>query len=84
MTAIGLCIACQAGQHDLHTEWAGTPPPEGLCGGMICRCLGDCEAKYLDLSVNLIASLNLLPGEEVEPPVTTTEATDANTTGRRT
>lgn len=89
MVALVTCIACQYGDHSNHVEWV-SKPPEGMCGGAICKCQGDCSGnrpkQFLDLAVDLYADLSLidLPGEEVEPTVTTTEAMDANTTGRRT
>jgi hypothetical protein len=41
---IGDCIPCQYGAHDEHQNVPG-PVPEGVIGGWICDCKGECRDR---------------------------------------
>lgn len=38
------CFACQVGQHAEHVA-TPQPTPEGMLGGCICPCAGDCAER---------------------------------------
>lgn len=63
MAYYGDCIACQHGQHGSHIEVPG-PVPEGMIGGWICPCTGDCAER------------NPPPKSILAPPLTEKEKAD--------
>jgi hypothetical protein len=38
------CMACREGLHEYHVDVPG-PVPEGVMGGHICPCKGDCAQR---------------------------------------
>lgn len=42
MAFITTCAACQMGDHDRH-QHVVQPVPEGVLGGSVCGCQGDCK-----------------------------------------
>ena len=46
MVFIGRCIPCQHGQHDGHYEVIEAVS-DGVLGGAICGCKGDCADEYV-------------------------------------
>jgi hypothetical protein len=56
MTRIGSCIACQHGDHKRHQRVIQSVP-EGMLGGAVCGCEGECQGKsesYIPRQADLI------------------------------
>jgi hypothetical protein len=56
MVRIGTCVACQYGNHEGHQRVLQSVP-EGMLGGAVCGCKGECQGKpepHIQRQVDLI------------------------------
>lgn len=61
----GLCNGCKMGDHSRHKR-SVVKAPEGVMGGVVCNCEGDCKPPTMD------ELLGVRPGTFAQKPVVVT------------
>lgn len=70
MVRIGECPSCQFGNHKGHVR-NYAPVPEGVMGGSICPCKGECDQRpnrSIRRQIDLIRRASTLPRRRKESP----------------
>lgn len=55
---LGTCIPCQFGNHDAHHE-VMQAVPEGVMGGAICTCKGECRENASEQRKRMLRRMGL-------------------------
>lgn len=58
MVLVTYCISCQYGDHDNHYEVVEAVP-EGVIGGAICKCKGECHENHREIAIECAEPLDL-------------------------